>query len=177
MRLSKIVLSNFRCFSSLEVDFHPEMTVLVAENGQGKSSVLDAVRIALWPFVSSFDLARNAFSDPGNVITVDDVRIVKGHDKDMIRQLPCEISATGDFGIGSEKTWSRYRDSEARRRSSSRPIASAARASNPAGAPPWAASSCQGPRAIPVRSNRPLASPAPPRETAIARPGSLIRRR
>jgi predicted ATP-binding protein involved in virulence len=78
------------------------MTVLVAENGQGKSSVLDAVRIALWPFVSSFDLARNAFSDPGNVITVDDVRIVKGHDKDMIRQLPCEISATGDFGIGSE---------------------------------------------------------------------------
>ena len=115
MRLSKVVLSNFRCFSSLKVDLHPEMTVLVAENGQGKSSVLDAVRIALWPFVSSFDLARNAFSDPGNAITVDDVRIVKGHDKDMLRQLPCEISATGDFGIGTEKTWSRYRDSEAKR--------------------------------------------------------------
>jgi predicted ATP-binding protein involved in virulence len=115
MRLSKITLSNFRCFPSLEIKLDPALTVLVAENGQGKSSVLDAVRIVLWPFVSSFDLARNAFSDPGNAITVDDVRLIKGNQKDMLRQLPCEISATGDFGIGAERSWSRYRDSEAKR--------------------------------------------------------------
>ena len=115
MRLSKITLSNFRCFPSLEIDLHPQLTVLVAENGQGKSSVLDAIRITLWPFVSSFDLARNAFSDPGNAITVDDVRLIKGDQKDMLRQLPCEIAATGDFGTGAEKSWSRYRDSEAKR--------------------------------------------------------------
>lgn len=115
MRLSKITLSNFRCFPSLEIDLHPQLTVLVAENGQGKSSVLDAIRITLWPFVSSFDLARNAFSDPGNAITVDDVRLIKGDQKDMLRQLPCEIAATGDFGTGPEKNWSRYRDSEAKR--------------------------------------------------------------
>lgn len=115
MQLSKITLSNFRCFPSLAIDLHPELTVLVAENGQGKSSVLDAVRIALWPFVSSFDLARNAFSDPGNAISIDDVRIVRGQDRDMLRQLPCEISATGDFGTGTERTWSRYRESEASR--------------------------------------------------------------
>lgn len=115
MRLSKITLSNFRCFPSLEIKLDPALTVLVAENGQGKSSVLDAVRVVLWPFVSSFDLARNAFSDPGNAITVDDVRLIKGNQKDMLRQLPCEISATGDFGIGAERSWSRYRDSEAKR--------------------------------------------------------------
>ncbi|MCK2127242.1 AAA family ATPase [Thauera aromatica] len=115
MRLSKVTLSNFRCFPSLELKLDPALTILVAENGQGKSSVLDAVRIVLWPFVSSFDLARNAFSDPGNAITVDDVRLIKGNQKDMLRQLPCEISATGDFGIGAERSWSRYRDSEAKR--------------------------------------------------------------
>ena len=115
MRLKKITLKNFRCFEHLELDLHPEVTVIVAENGQGKSSVLDALRINLWPFVSSFDLARNAFSDPGNSISLDDVRLLKKAENDMARQLPTEIALNGDFGTGSEKTWVRYRDSETKR--------------------------------------------------------------
>lgn len=114
MRLKKITLENFRCFKSLEIDLHPQMTVLVAENGQGKSSILDAIRIALWPFVSSFDLARNAYNDPGNAITIDDVHLVKMSGSDMARQLPASIAATGDFGSGQENHWIRYRDKEAR---------------------------------------------------------------
>jgi len=30
-----------------------------------KLSALDAIRISLWPFVSSFDLKHNAFNDLG----------------------------------------------------------------------------------------------------------------
>ena len=114
MRLNKLNLVNFRCFDHLEIDLHPELTVLVAENGQGKSSVLDALRIILWPYVSSFDLARNAFNDPGNAITIDDVRLLKLQNGDMARQLPARITVTGDFGNGSERTWTRYRDKEAK---------------------------------------------------------------
>ena len=47
--------------------------MLVAKNGQGKSSVLDAIRIGLWSFVGGFDLAHTGFSDPANAISVDDV--------------------------------------------------------------------------------------------------------
>ena len=82
MKLTKLRLDNFRCFEHLEISLHPGLTVLVAENGQGKSSVLDALRISLWPFVSSFDLARNAFNDPGNSLPVDDVRLLKKAEKD-----------------------------------------------------------------------------------------------
>lgn len=114
MRLKKITLNNFRCFESLEIDLHPQLTVLVAENGQGKSSVLDGIRIALWPFVSSFDLARNAFNDPGNAISIDDVRLARLNTNDMARQLPAGIMAKGDFGAGNESTWIRYRDKETR---------------------------------------------------------------
>ena len=114
MHLKKVTLNNFRCFRTLEIELHHELTVLVAENGQGKSTVLDAIRIALWPFVSSFDLARNAFNDPGNAITIDDARLVKLGNEDMARQLPCSIALTGDFGTGEERTWTRYRDSEAK---------------------------------------------------------------
>ena len=112
MKLTKLILENFRCFGHLEIDLHPELTVLVAENGQGKSSVLDALRIILWPYVSSFDLARNAFNDPGNAITIDDVRLIKLESGDMARQLPARVAMTGDFGSGQEKTWIRYRDKE-----------------------------------------------------------------
>lgn len=114
MKLKKLNLENFRCFGRLEVDLHPELTVLVAENGQGKSSVLDALRIILWPYVSSFDLARNAFNDPGNAIAIDDVRLIELQGGDMARQLPSRVAMTGDFGNGSERKWIRYRDKEAK---------------------------------------------------------------
>lgn len=114
MKLTKLRLENLRCFATLDVELHPQLTVLVAENGQGKSTLLDGIRIALWPFVSSFDLARNAFNDPGNAIAIDDVRLIKLDTGDMARQLPTRILMSGDFGIGQEKTWIRYRDKEAK---------------------------------------------------------------
>lgn len=45
--VEKIELTNFRRFEHLSVDFHPELTVLVAANGGGKTAVLDAVSIAI----------------------------------------------------------------------------------------------------------------------------------
>ncbi len=114
MKLTKLRVDNFRCFAALDLELHPQLTVLVAENGQGKSTLLDAARIALWPFVSSFDLARNSYNDPGNAIPIDDVRLVKLDTGDMARQLPSRVLMSGDFGIGQEKTWIRYRDKEAK---------------------------------------------------------------
>lgn len=114
MRLDLLRLENFRCFAELEVPLHPQLTVLVAENGQGKTTLLDTIRIALWPYVSSFDLSRNAFNDPGNAIAIDDVRLLRLANGDMARQLPARVLMTGDFGAGAAKTWIRYRDSEAK---------------------------------------------------------------
>ena len=115
MKLTKLRLENFRCFSALDCELHSQLTVLVAENGQGKSSLLDAIRIALWPFVSSFDLARNAFNDPNNAIPIDDVRLLKLSGGDMARQLPTQVLMTGDFGSGQINTWIRYRDNETKK--------------------------------------------------------------
>jgi len=113
MKLDNIVLKNFRCYQSLELDLHPQMTVLVANNGQGKTTVLDAIRIGLWPYVGSFDLAKTAYADPANTITVGDALLLKNK-HDRARQLPSEITLTGDYGQGHQ-SWKRYRDSEARK--------------------------------------------------------------
>ncbi len=58
MKLEKLVLTNFRRFSELEIDFHPELTVIAAKNGQGKTSVLDAATVAMGTFVGAFDLGK-----------------------------------------------------------------------------------------------------------------------
>jgi len=111
MNLKKLEITNFRCFESLSIDLDEQLTVLVAKNGQGKSSVLDAIRIGLWPFVSGFDLARNPGGDSANNISIDDVRMTRikhdstiRHDQtarydEMVRQLPCEITLDGDLPI------------------------------------------------------------------------------
>lgn len=126
MRLKKLELTNFRCFESLSIDLDEQLTVLVAKNGQGKTSVLDAIRIGLWPFVSGFDLARNPASDVGNNIGIDDVRMLKAiaNPIAMERQLPCKITLKTDFNVKDlipqenktirTFTWSRSRDSEAK---------------------------------------------------------------
>ena len=112
MRLKKITLENFRCFEKLELELHPQMTVLVAENGQGKSTILDAIRIALWPFVGSFDLARTRYSDPADSIAVDDIRMIRKLSHDMARQLPCSIDVSAQLGTQTPESWKRYRTTE-----------------------------------------------------------------
>lgn len=108
MRLKTLKLENFRCFDALEVNLHPQMTVLVAENGQGKSSILDAIRIALWPFVGSFDLARTKKNEPENSLAVDDIRLLRKSTHDMARQLPCGLEVHASLGDQALQ-WKRYR--------------------------------------------------------------------
>jgi predicted ATP-binding protein involved in virulence len=56
--IESLQLTNFRRFDSLAVDFHKELTVIVARNGQGKTSVLDAITVALGTFVGAFDMGK-----------------------------------------------------------------------------------------------------------------------
>ena len=55
MNLTKLCLKNYRRFAEFEIDFDPELTVIAARNGQGKTSVLEAIVAALGPFVGAFD--------------------------------------------------------------------------------------------------------------------------
>lgn len=47
MRLKKVIFSNFRCLKDVEVSFDGGFTVFVGENDSGKSSLLDALRVAV----------------------------------------------------------------------------------------------------------------------------------
>lgn len=77
MHLKKIVLRNFRCFRHMEIDLHPRLTVLVAENGGGKTSVLDAIAIGLsglLPYLSTANQRLSGIGIKDTDFLIEDVR-------------------------------------------------------------------------------------------------------
>ena len=59
MLIRELHIQNFRRFEDLKVTFEDDLTVLVARNGHGKSSILDAIPVLLGPFVGAFDRGRS----------------------------------------------------------------------------------------------------------------------
>jgi predicted ATP-binding protein involved in virulence len=94
-------LKQFRCFSELTVQLHPELSVFVAENAKGKTALLDAIAIALDVFV-----ARLAFRVQSRGLNRTDVHLDRKADGGMSPHLPAQISATG-FAAGKSVGWSR----------------------------------------------------------------------
>jgi len=101
LRIDKLRLTNYRCFARLEISFDPSLTVLVANNGQGKTAVLDAIATALGPFVGAFDDGKDRAFDR------DDIRLLragKGNRMELAHGGAI-LEATGvvDHDVGSWK--------------------------------------------------------------------------
>jgi predicted ATP-binding protein involved in virulence len=104
MRIDRLTLQNFRGFSSLELDLHPRCTVLAGVNGSGKSSVLDALAVA----VGSWFLGFNDGS-PRSILPAEIRRERfdhKGH-VDLEPRFPVRVEARGQVSSGSTLTWAR----------------------------------------------------------------------
>lgn len=52
MKIENLKLTNFRAFEDFDLDLDPRLTVLIARNGAGKSSILDAISTNLGPFLT-----------------------------------------------------------------------------------------------------------------------------
>ena len=47
MRIDRLELRNFKKFAAFDLNLHRQFTLLIGENGAGKTSVLDALAVAL----------------------------------------------------------------------------------------------------------------------------------
>lgn len=67
LNIQTLHLRDYRCFDVIDIDFHPKLTVLIAPNGAGKTSILDAVAVALGPYVGAFDEAIGKHFEPSDI--------------------------------------------------------------------------------------------------------------
>lgn len=104
-RLDSLFVANFRAFGEIEIDFHPELTVLVAPNGSGKTAILDAISIAWVLFVHTLERRSQAGG-----FSHEDIRLVQAA-AGMQPVLPTGFRAEGRVG-GRPITWERRIDSD-----------------------------------------------------------------
>ena len=122
MFLKSMTLHNFRCFSDLKVNFNNRLTVLVGNNGAGKSTVLEAAAIAAGTLTSAmdgltnygikksdahykcFDLGSNVDVQPQFPVEITAVGTVDGQEISWVRNLN---SAKGRGGLASAKEMTR----------------------------------------------------------------------
>ena len=98
MQAKRLKLKNFRCYDELDIDFDPELTVIVGENGKGKTAIFDAIAIALEPYLRTFDIK-------GRILLPKDVRRTPvyneqtQHIESMESRYPTEVTLEGEaFG-------------------------------------------------------------------------------
>lgn len=105
MQLESLTIHNFRLFNFFMIRFHPEFTVIVAPNGGGKTAILDAIRIALGPYLSVFPTGKSSG------IENDDIRQVKTLPElgQMADALPVAIYAKALLDSSKTEEWYRER--------------------------------------------------------------------
>lgn len=65
MRLKSVTLKNFRNFEHIKLDLHPRLTVVVGENGAGKTALLDGIASVFTPVMTYFSSANQRLSGRG----------------------------------------------------------------------------------------------------------------
>lgn len=94
MFLKHLALHNYRCFESFEIDFDNELTVIVGNNGAGKTAIMESAAVAL----GTIFIAMDGLS--GRNISSSDARMKAfqvGSGDDIQKQYPVEITASANI--------------------------------------------------------------------------------
>lgn len=72
MKIKSLQLDNFRCFKNLQLSFDENLTVIVAANGAGKTTVLEGLVTALGAYITAIPIAKGvSFKDSDLMILPD----------------------------------------------------------------------------------------------------------
>jgi predicted ATP-binding protein involved in virulence len=108
MRIDRLEISNFKKFSDFTLDLHPQFTLLVGDNGMGKTSLLDALAIAagVWlvnaPDTTLSNSKRNILTSEIHLEAVESEGITQ-----FIERKPVQIKVVGRLGDQEGIEWMR----------------------------------------------------------------------
>ncbi len=107
MRVDRLRIQNFKGFEDYTLELHPRFTVLVGDNGAGKTTILDALAVAagIWLVKPPDSMLANS----GRNILRNEIRLDIRHEGDRAQFVECKpvsITATGEIS-GHQLEWRR----------------------------------------------------------------------
>ncbi|MBP6812853.1 MAG: AAA family ATPase [Saprospiraceae bacterium] len=113
MRIDNLILSNFRNFGEPRLfEFPRQFTVVIGDNGQGKSTILQGLRLAAATFLLGIDEAERHHIDKEDVRRID-------IGKRFVPQKNCSFEALWVSG-GIEIRWKRTRSTAGEQRTTTK---------------------------------------------------------
>jgi len=111
MRIKKLELHNFRCFENYELELTKRFTLLIGDNGSGKTAILDALAVAMGALL--LDIPDIKLADK-RYISSDDMRNsfqLMGQTPTKEKEGRTNVNAIGI--INNENiNWARYKDNK-----------------------------------------------------------------
>ena len=110
MYVSKIRMQNFRCYTDFTMQFSPKVTVIVAENGKGKTAILDGLAITMAPYLAAFPGIKARNFQPNDVRMVVDVPQTQKDELQIKRMkylLPVVLETEVKADDGKAYSWKR----------------------------------------------------------------------
>lgn len=108
MRIDRLEVQNFKKFAFQAFDLHPHFTLLVGENGSGKTSVLDALAVSLgvWLVNPPDSQVRSS----GRNILRTEIRLEPSREGDRVQFRECRpvfLRSIGQIGSSENVVWTR----------------------------------------------------------------------
>lgn len=100
MRIDRLIVKNFKGFKHREFQFHPQFNLIAGVNGTGKTSLLDALSIAVGSWFLGFSGCDTRH------IRQSEVTLSHFGEKGWESQHPCTVEATGEV-VAETLSWSR----------------------------------------------------------------------
>jgi predicted ATP-binding protein involved in virulence len=104
MRIDRLTIENFKKFERTTIELHRQFTLLVGDNGSGKTSLLDALAVALGIWHKG--IPKTGWRN----ILEEEIRLtpVRAGDRTYFRpQLPAKITVEGKIGSKENLRWTR----------------------------------------------------------------------
>ena len=101
MRIERLLVKNFKGFGTKEFHFHPEFNLIIGKNGTGKTSILDALSVAVGSWFLGVRGADTRHIRPNEVLLGDfeheeiDEEGNRHFSVQWERAFPCEVTAHG----------------------------------------------------------------------------------
>ena len=109
MRIDRLELRNFKKFAAFDLDLHRQFTLLIGENGAGKTSVLDALAVALGVWL--VEPPDSTLINSRRGIYASEIRLESSQrgDRELFREAIGDVSvkATGQIVSRDNLVWER----------------------------------------------------------------------